>query len=203
MPNGYTSTLASGEQSVADYIKHCGRGMGFMVMMRDDPWDAELPEKWEASERHDKRIAELQERKDFLNSLSEQSLIKACTDFYAEEEASRARMIEQNQAQRERYEAMLESVREWKPAHPVMWSTREFAIEQLEKSIDWDCNYTPKPIDHLDPQEWQQAEFDEVMRKLQYHHEERAKERSRTDERNAILAVFKEELAKLETQPHD
>ena len=198
MPTGYTAKLARGDdQSVADFIKECGRGMGFMILMRDDPMDAELPEKWEPSDRHDKQIVELQERKSHLNGLHGEALIKAYDEFYASEENSRERRIEELQKQRERYEAMLKSVKAWDPAHPVMKSTRSFAIEQLEKSIDWDCNYTPAPVERLSLHDWQQSQFDEVMNKLRYHHKARAEAQSRTDERNAILQVFKAELEKL------
>lgn len=197
MPSGYTAKLAEGEQDLADFIKGCGRGMGFMIMERDSAWSDPLPEKWEISDFHDKKLAELQERKVFLNALSEETLKAACDDFYSKADQDRTEYIAKNKQQLRRYQQMLVEVKAWQPSHPVMRSTRAFAIEQLEKSIDFDCNYTPKELEKLPPEEWQQEQFDEVMKSMKYHASQKAEDETRTAERNEILQIFKAELASL------
>lgn len=200
MPTGYTSTLAQGEQSVADFIRHCGRGMGFMILMRDADWDAPLPEKWEPNKFHDESLAELQERKAFLSELDAEDRVDACEAHYAEAEAYRDERIEKNKAQLLRYTDMLEQVRAWEPSHPVMRATRQFAIDQLTESIKFDCSWTPDPIERLSPDEWHKEQFDEVLKNIQYHSAEQAKDAARTEERNVILQIFKDELSKLDPQ---
>jgi hypothetical protein len=197
MPTGYTATLAQGEQSVADFIRHCGRGMGFLIRMRDDAWDAPLPDKWEPSPYHGERLAELHARKAELSAYTNDELERACDAYYAEKISEREKYIEKNAAQLARYNDMLEKVRSWNPAHPVMVSTREFAIEMLQKSIDFDCNYEPEPVEPLSPTEWRSEQFNETVKCIQYHAAEKAKEEARIEGLNETLAVFKDELAGL------
>jgi len=201
MPTGYTSTLADGKQSVADFIQHCGRGMGFLVRMRDDPWDAPLPDQWEPSPHYTKRLAELRARKEELSAYTDDELEQACAAYYAEESKYRKGRIEQNAAQLARYNEMLEKVRAWNPAHPVMVSTRDFAIEQLQKSIDFDCSYEPAPVEPLSPAEWRSEQYDETIRKIEYYAAEQAKEVARIEGLNEVLAVFKDELRTLASRP--
>ena len=198
MPTGYTAKLASGEQSISEFIEHIGRGMGFMIMMRDEPSDAPLPDCFEPSDYHARRLVELQERKAHLNSLAGEGLRDAWEAQYAEQEADDQKYKEGRAAQLQRYEDMLAQVREWAPTHHAMKGTKAFAIEQLTKSIDFDCSYQREEVARLSPEDWQREECEQVAKSIEYHTAEHAKEESRAAERNEVLAVFKSELAKLE-----
>lgn len=51
MPTGYTADLHDGKDVTFDqFVKQCARGMGALVTLRDAPWDAPLPERFEPSD---------------------------------------------------------------------------------------------------------------------------------------------------------
>lgn len=48
MPTGYTADVQSGKVTdFAEYAMNCARAFGALVLMRDDPSDADIPERFE------------------------------------------------------------------------------------------------------------------------------------------------------------
>jgi len=58
MPTGYTAKLMESGQTFQDFVMQCARAFGACVMMRDDPMDAPIPERFEPSDYNVKRLAE-------------------------------------------------------------------------------------------------------------------------------------------------
>ena len=63
MPTGYTASVADGRVTeFAPFALQCARAMGALIMMRDEPHDAPIPERFEASDYYSKSLAEARER---------------------------------------------------------------------------------------------------------------------------------------------
>lgn len=198
MPTGYTAKLAEEEQSVADFIRLIGRGMGFLVMMRDAPFDAPLPDKFEAHSHRFDELNRLKEEKRRLTNLAGEELEAACAQYYDERDRETEKMRVRKEAQLDRYERMLESVQAWDPSHPVMRGTRDFAISQLKESIQFDCaGFSFEKAERKPPEEWLAEQYESTVRSIKYYTKQQAEDELRTSERNEALQVFKEELAKL------
>ncbi len=57
MPTGYTADIAKGI-TFQQYAWSCARAFGALVMMRDEPSDAPIPEAFTPSDYHVKALAE-------------------------------------------------------------------------------------------------------------------------------------------------
>lgn len=55
MPTGYTADLTL-DTPFERFAMRCARAMGACVMMRDDPMDAPIPDKWEPDDYYRKRL---------------------------------------------------------------------------------------------------------------------------------------------------
>ena len=198
MPTGYTAAVQSGEiTELRQFAMQCARAFGALITMRDDPWNAPIPAKLEPdTQYHDEQIAELNQEIARLAAMGEQEKQDAAAGHFAEERQSWQRRYAEREQDRGRYTAMLEKVRAWHPAEACT-GLKDFMVEQLESSLDFDCSpwekYYPKPTEQ--PAEaWHAATMAETIRCLTYHSEERAKEIERTNERNLWLDALRTSL---------
>ena len=114
MPTGYTSDLYEGKDiAFPDFVMKCARSFGALIEMRDDPMDAAIPDKFEASSYHTEQLEKAK---------ADVARIKAWDDTEADSQSQLAydraqRKYEESlankAAMRERYEAMLAQVKAW------------------------------------------------------------------------------------------
>src|SRR6056297_1005549 len=74
MPTGYTHQIKDGI-SFEKYALGCARAFGATISMRDDPPDAEIPEKFDESDHHLEKIKEAQDNLNDFLSQKEDDLI--------------------------------------------------------------------------------------------------------------------------------
>ena len=149
MPTGYTARIYEGQETTfADYALECARAFGVLVDLRDEPADTPIPEEFtprpyyrENLDRARRRLAEVEAWSD------EQAAVEAArnNDEALREALERAR---QNQALRERYEAMLAQAEAWEPPTPKHEELAKFMVSQLRDSIKHDCYEIdmPEPV---------------------------------------------------------
>lgn len=199
MPTGYTANVADGSiVKFSEFAMRCARGMGACVIMRDEPLDAPIPEKFEPSTYHDDRLRELREELGYLDGLSQQERMMECTAEHITKRRDHDRYMHSMTEQRERYEAMLREVREWEPPTDDHVGLKEFMASQLTDSIKWDCSteHITEPVE-LSVADWFAAKRDSVLESIEYHEEERSKERNRAEERSAWITELRQSLAVL------
>jgi len=71
MPTGYTATLMEKNQTFPEFIMGCARAFGALIMMRDDPNDATIPDKFEPSDYHAKGIIKAREKLAKLKAMTD------------------------------------------------------------------------------------------------------------------------------------
>lgn len=149
MPSVYTAILGDTEDmKLKDFAMLCARNFGACIEMCDTPLSEPIPEKFEPSPFYKDRLEKSkQEYADFM-ALSE-------SEKYAFLELTFNEMIEKSKKDyeeasqrkdvlRRRYNAMLLKIVNWTPPTPEHENLREFMIEQLHDSIEWDCKeYQP------------------------------------------------------------
>lgn len=196
MPTGYTAAVADGMiTSLRDYALSCARGMGALIMMRDAPHDAPIPERFEPSSYHDEQLAEARKRLQDLYDMTNAEADMAAADAHA---AAVARCEEANLrdcAIAERYEVMLSQVKAWEGAPEGL---KEFMISQLQDSASFDVISERTTPPAQSGEDWRAAEIEKAQRDVRYHTAERAKEIGRTEARNAWLAQLRAALEGVE-----
>lgn len=188
MPTGYTAAIENGI-SFEDFVWSCSRAMGALIMMRDEPSDAPIPEKFAPSDYNAKRLAETQERLGWLNGLTPQQCLEEATKAYEEQREGHRAYAAKKEALRKKYRAMLTQVNGWNPPTPDHQGLKDFMVEQITSSIKFDCHdsYEREPLPPTG-REWRTAEVAKCMKDIEYHTKANAEELNRTAQRNQWIA---------------
>lgn len=196
MPTGYTAAIAD-DITFDDFVMRCARGMGALVMMRDEPADAPIPERFEPSDYHLKRIAEASASLIRLAGMTEAETEQAASDAHETAVAEQAEAIHRKDMLYEKYNAMLAKVKAWKPPSDDHEGFKKFMVEQITGSIEFDCDnrhYRNQKHPKLTGAEWLEQKAAEARKEIIYHEDENAREIERTEARNTWLRLLRESL---------
>lgn len=195
MPSGYTEQLYRGEPvTFEQFVLRCSRAMGAAIMQRDDSLDAEIQLR-EVDDYHLTGGAEARAELDEALARSDEEWSTLEAEDRAKQLQAMQESIESRGAIRARYEAMLAQVRGWQPPTFDHNGLQAFMVEQLEESIQFDCDlgaattptvrtpaaYRAEVIKHL---EWEVA----------YHEREYAAEVKRVAGQNEWVIALRESL---------
>lgn len=194
MPTGYTAAVADG--SITDlrtFALQCARGMGALVTMRDEPWDAPIPDRLEPSTSyHDEQLSQARDELARLNQMTDAECAAAQAAELEAEDRGVAEYAKRKAEQLARYETMLAQVENWTTEAEGI---RDFMLEQLRQSIDFDCRtYEREPGSALAPGEWRHERLKKLAKDIGYHEEQRAAEIARTENRNRWLNALRASL---------
>lgn len=139
MPTGYTAKVEDGTVTeLRDYMLICACAFGALIMMRDEPMDAPIPEKFEADTRYyDEKIAVVTKE---LSRIAALSADEALTESLAANNEIRRLHREAQNAdylRLDRHRAMAEKVSAWTPPTPEHVEYKTFMLQQLEVSSQW------------------------------------------------------------------
>ena len=197
MPTGYTCAIKDGI-SFDDFVMRCARAFGALVDMRDESLDAPIPEKFEPSNYHQEKIKELEEEKAKLKKKLESGAhISECELEYEKAVEVYEKSVKNKTELRARYLDMLHKVREWVPPTDEHVELKRFMVNQLNQSIDFDCDTSILTIPKLlTPTEWFSQKMDRILNDILYHREEYLKEVLRVADRNVWLKALRDSLKK-------
>lgn len=194
MPTGYTAPVRDGEvTTLSEFALICARNFGALVMMRDDPLNAEIPERIEPNTRHiEQRIDEARARIAELEAMSNADRITAAQNAHAERIAQNERFNRQAQTYRKRYEAMIAAVETWEPPTPEHENLKTFMLQQLRESIRFDCGTIQIEVKPLDSRAWWGDELERAHRDLRRYSDQRDKEIRLANERNEWIQQLRD-----------
>jgi hypothetical protein len=196
MPTGYTAALHDGEQSFEEYALGVARGFGALITMRDAPADVEIPEVFEPSDYYVKRVADLRSDLDAISNMSDARLAQVQAVEISDAEQRLAVFRIESAARRARYEAMLERARAYEPPTPDHVGLKETMVQQLVRSIDFDCggSYEPAVPPALPLSEYRAARVAEAKTDLAYAIKSLEEEQERADGRTAWVQALRNSL---------
>lgn len=185
MATGYTSSIEKGI-TFKEFALQCARNFGACVEMRDDPMDAEIPDEFKPSDYHVKALKAAEAELKKLQDMTEEDKVKAVEKRNADNIESNKRVIAQKEALLKKYQDMLSQVKRWEPPTPDHVNLKQFMQEQIETSINWDCDssYGKEEAEPLTPGKWYAEQIEMAAHDITYHTEgyekecERAKDRS-------------------------
>jgi hypothetical protein len=142
----------------------------------------------------------MEEAKNKLKSIEDTSIENA--EVIARKEYKKAVedyqvRIDENKDLRNKYESMLHKVKNWIPPSDNHIRLKEFMIEQLNSSIDFDCSdIHSKPPVMLSGALWLDQNITSVLHDIQYHLVKQDEENKRTAERNVWVKLLRDSLTK-------
>jgi hypothetical protein len=199
MPTGYTHAVCDGKVTeFPEFAMSCARAFGALIMMRDDPMDASIPEEFKPDTRYyDERIAADMEE---MGKIQAMSHTEADASAHAEHLAAiihRRDYLASKEAEAARINAMIAKVRAWHPPTPDHVEMKSFMLEQLRISLPGD--YAPSIPEALDGPEWRQKKINELSAAVARNREEVRKEIERAKGRTEWVKALR---ASLVSSPH-
>lgn len=187
MPTGFTARIADGI-SFRDFALGCARNFGACITLRDEPGGGEaIPEKFEPSSYHIEHAQEMIARLALLESMPPDEAAREAMTEHLRAQKERRKRLEESEALRAQYHAMLQQVVAWNPPTPEHEGLKKFMQNQIEESMEFDCCYPfseEKEAEPLSGGEWVKRERETAARSLAYHSTEYAAEVKRVNERN-------------------
>src|SRR6266849_6658520 len=136
MPTGYTAMIEERDVTFNEFVWQCARGMGALIMMRDDPMDAPIPERFKLSDYYDKSLLE-------VNTAIKRLEAMTSAERVAEGERLKRESIERNEEWLSerievnvRYNAMLAQVADWNPPTSEHQGLKDFMAQQISISFN-------------------------------------------------------------------
>lgn len=197
MPTGYTAPVMDGEiTDVKDFAAQCARGFGAFMHQRDESGKVSLryPEAPGPDSFYHKSLAQAEARRAQWAGMSEEEKYAEWSDYVKKQTLALHESKANHAKIRARYEDMLIQV--WSIDVPSkLQKFRDFMVEQLESSIDFDCGdgtfengyYRVMPYP-----EWCEKEEAGIARDLSYYSDEVAKERQRYQEQVEYIDLMVE-----------
>lgn len=194
MSTGYTSLIENGI-TFKDFTLKCARAFGACVTMRDEPFNRPIPDKFEPSEYHREELEKYKLNLENIKDISiEDAKIKAEKE-YNDAKTNYITSLKEKFSLKEKYELMLKQVKNWQPPTKDHKELKNFMIQQIESSINFDCNvsYTIQPK-LKSPEEWLNGEINKCLKSIDYHLEQYNKEVNNCKERTEWIQALKKSL---------
>lgn len=163
-------------------------------MMRDEPHGAPIPKKFEVSTYHAKELEKAHETLKQITSRTEEDWYQAWHNYIKVVQAKQLQFKERNESTAHKYNAILKQVQDWLPPTPDHQGLKEFMVEQIQSSLEFDCisdKYAPKALGF---DEWKEMERSSALRDVDYHTREWEAEKRRVAGRNKWLEQLRESV---------
>lgn len=201
MPTGYTAKLCEQDVSFNEFVMTCARAMGACVMMRDEPFDAPMPEEFKPSPYHAEKLAEAEAEIERASKMSDADCEAAALAEFEKEGAHYRQMVEKGIASAARLRAMQAKVKDWVSPSSDHDGLKTFMLEQLATTLNFDGvdDYYQKQLAKLrkkTPTEHRLHKMEKAQKDIDYHHAEYLKEVDRTEKRTAWIKALRISLAK-------
>jgi hypothetical protein len=203
MPTGYTSDIKDGI-TFKQYAMSCARAFAACVTMKDEPFDAKIPE-FKPSEYHAEKVIELHKELELIENMSIKEASARAKKEHEESVRSENEFFQGCTDLRKKYENMLVQVEAWEPPSTDHIEYKEFMISQIKQSIDFDCHEPDKDGEHtygyvpkMSGDRWKNSKISEIKESIEYHKKEDKAERERVANRNRWIRKLCESFDRME-----
>ena len=198
MSSGFTAEFEKREPSFEEFLWKCARGMGAFIHMREDSMDAplRLPQENDFGTYHEDALNKAVRALQDYSTMSTEKAKMLLEKEYETTHKHAKEMINERNTLRKRYESMLAKVKAWQPPTKDHDNFKKFMVEQLEKSIEWDCDvkYYKEQLEapRQSPKEWLADMVSQAKRDIEYHTKHLSTDKIRSQERaDWIQALMK------------
>jgi len=139
MPTGYTAGILDGKiTTFPQFAKQCMRAFGATIHMRDDDMDAEITPRT-PSDYYSKGIEKAKQLLKDAETLSDETIVKTRKDELEKSKEYHLKAIAKAKVDTKNMNDILKDVRKWQPPTADHNGIKDFMIDQIEKTIDFDC----------------------------------------------------------------
>jgi len=139
MPTGYTAGILDGTVTTfPQFAKLCMRAFGATIHMRDDDMDAEFTPRT-PSDYHSKAIEKAKQSIVDAQKLTDDEIVDTRKKELEDIKKYHLEAIEKAKKATIEMNKILSDVRKWQPPTPDHTGIKDFMIDQIEKTIDFDC----------------------------------------------------------------
>jgi hypothetical protein len=197
MPTGYTSDLYDGKEvTFQNFVLHCARALNVFVELREEPQDEPIPDLFTPNSFHDEQRRAAEAKIARLEGLSDEEADELARSSYETAKREFEELVASRTQRRGRYLAMLTQVRQWTPPSPDHEGLKAFMIQQLEDSMQSDCDMTFITAPELQTAaEYKEQLLAAARRSLEYHAREYRMEVERVAKRNQWVRLLRQSLA--------
>lgn len=193
----YTELVAESDNlTLKEFAMLCSRNFGALIDMREEPFDAPIPEKLEPSGYYRDELKKFNQKyNDFLqNKPSIEELERQYEEYVSKLKSETEIANNKRKVIRSRYEAMLEKVRNWIPPTEEHCGLKEFMISQLVESEEFDCKeYHPYIFTKEEYINWKRDE-NEILKEIEYYSDKVEKEEEAYKKRNKWIQDLRNSL---------
>jgi hypothetical protein len=197
MPTGYTSIIEERDNvSFNEFVWRCARAFGALIMLRDDPLDAPVPERFEPSDYYDKSLKEVEIDIQRLESLTSAERTAEGERLKIDAIKRGEEWLARDARTNARYNTMLAKVAAWQPPTSEHEGLKEFMSQQLTTSIS-STKYIEAQLEGYRTKaagEFFADVLSSARRRRTYLIEERQKEIDRTNGRNEWAAQLRQSV---------
>lgn len=192
MPTGYTQKILDG-CTFEEFVMECAKRIGYLYKYGRSGED--IPEKIELNTYHKEQIEKYKEKIEKLNSMTIEDAKEKLKEKRKKLEKDRQATINRNEEIKEKYNDMLEKVRNWNPPTKEHEPIKEFMIEQIDKSKDWDEHSIPKINEiYYKPKKWLEKQKESCIDTLNHHQKSWREELEYNKKQNRWLKKLRESL---------
>jgi len=203
MPTGYTAGILDGTViTFPQFAKLCMRAFGATIHLRDESLDTEY-EPRVPSGYHLKAIEKAKQSIIDAQKLSDDEIVDTRKRELEDSKKNCLEAIEKAKKSMIELNKILSDVRKWQPPTPDHTGIKDFMIEQIEKTIVFDCKtdyYSRRLIEietellTINASEIRKQMIEQAKKDLAYHNSEYLKEVQRCDQSNKWVSDLLESL---------
>ena len=197
MPTGYTSKLHDGSQTFEEFALGCARAFGALIRLRDEDFTLPVPQEFVPERYHHDEWEKLQKELSDALSKSDKEWEKLANKSFQSANAYRAVQEAESYERSQRYTDMLGQVKTWNPPTSDHKELKEFMIEQLEKTVEFDTlgdYYERNPVTKMAPDDFRKKTIDDISARIDYHMKGWLKEIERTRQTNKWVSDLRNSL---------
>lgn len=180
MPTSYTVLLEEKEVSFKDFALRCARAFGFLIEMRDEPLDKEIPKEFKPSDYYVKALAKAEATLAEVKSMGEDKCLKMAKKELENKISSLEKYAARDRKLLERYKRMQAKVEAWIPPTEDHQALKKFMLDQLHLSIPdpeyYEKNLQEKKMLIPNAKAWKKAKIEDLNDDIKYYTKRRKQE---------------------------
>ena len=196
MSTGYTYNIKDGI-SFDTFVMNCARAFGACITLRDEKCGGEvIPERFTVDNHYKNRMTEILKEIHKLTGLTDEELEQLASKEFIDSETNRINSLNEISNQKKSYEDMLNKVIKWNPPTKEHEGLKSFMIEQINDSIEFDCQttYYDKPTTRLTGKQWKSKEVERLQTDYAFYMSEHQKEVERVEKKNQWIQQLRDSL---------